>query len=128
MTKYPFPFIFVSLLTNIYEFKLFSKFRCGKEFYCPIGNRGPCKPNEVLIESNVNSTTKSNLSCSVLSTYPWTGCIPSKQAGKLKSSSPMGKCVLKSPEDPCSGYPTNFRYHPLKQTCQPISLITGYGF
>ncbi|KZS07620.1 Uncharacterized protein APZ42_028757 [Daphnia magna] len=104
--------------------KLVSIQVCGKQFYCLAGRRGPCPANEILVEDINNNTLEAPSYCSALSTFPWRGCLSSVNE-KTAATTSVGRCNLKSMEQPCKGFPSNYRYHPIKKICRPTSKSTG---
>ncbi|XP_057381590.1 serine protease nudel-like [Daphnia carinata] len=104
--------------------KLVSIQVCGKQFYCLAGRRGPCQPNEILVEDISNDTLEASTHCSALSSFPWRGCMLSVNEETAATTS-VGRCNLKSTKQPCSGYPSNYRFHPITKMCRPTSKSTG---
>lgn len=122
---------------------LITNLRCNKEFICEAKKQGPCSTDHILLpiiatedgndddNSDQKSTKSKGLSCSHLTGFPWNGCVSAKQVNKRLMPVPPtdGHCVSKisaESENPCSGYPANYKFHPVKRSCQPVSSLTGY--
>lgn len=111
---------------------LLRKERCGKEFICLTGTRGPCQPNQVL--APVKEDQGADLSCTHLIGFPWKDCRAAKQVnqGLMTNQPTVGHCVsMETPDEAgninlCPGYPDSYKFDPVTQSCQPFSN-SGYN-
>lgn len=133
----------LSCLTNNYDSRLhdkcfryfrswiiptFNTSRCNWDVSCLNGTRGVCEANEILLEDESPSAhdTKENISCSAMKNYPWKGCRLILPGASSTANLPPGRCVLKSQDNPCLGFPDNYQYDPIKKTCRAASNRTKY--